>query len=240
MVTRISSIFREPEILRTPSFKLQENDIRTKEIQKLIKTLTAECIKEEYLGFSPQNLAGLDIYPSIILWTQVNDTFERISNEPTIIINPQITNSEWDFHRIDGCASINIRQWKDEDSDIVGVWINKYRPDNIEFKGLDINGVPTKKIFAGVQAHALHHELEHTKWILMTDNYNWRYALFQQQERYYIFPIKDIPKEFLNGSEIQFDYLEKYWNFKNYEMDLEDLYIETASGYMPVILWLPN
>ena len=229
----VSSIFREPEVLRTPSFELKEDEIRTKEIQDLIKVLVDECMKKQYLWFSPQNFVWLNTYPSIILWMPVDHNCNRIPNSfPTVIINPKITSYEWSFLRTDACAGIHMFENNSTDGDIVAMFVEKYRPDNIMFEGFDIQWNPIKQKFMWVEAHALHHELEHTQGILMTDGHNWNISLIEVEWAFFLMFSSDVEK-YTQGysitSEIRFDDISKL-RISTSRADLTNLIVATKEG----------
>jgi peptide deformylase len=77
--------------------------------------------------------------------------------DPTVVFNPEIVESDGEWVYEEGCLSIP------------GLYVEIVRPKQVLLRGIDIDGNPTEWEADEVQARMFQHELDHLHGVLMFD-----------------------------------------------------------------------
>lgn len=125
-------------------------------IRKLVKDL------KDTLAYQPEGI-GLAA-PQIAVHRRVvvvrlgaRSDHQREPSSPVALINPQITETGHEEKDFDGCLSFP------------GLYAETVRPHLLHVTGLDEWGQPFECIFGGLDAVAVHHEIDHLDGVLFID-----------------------------------------------------------------------
>lgn len=80
-----------------------------------------------------------------------------LDDEPTVIINPEIVESDGEWVYDEGCLSIP------------GLYVELLRPKRVLMRGLDLNGNTVELEADELEARMFQHELDHLHGVLMFD-----------------------------------------------------------------------
>ena len=80
-----------------------------------------------------------------------------MDDEPMVILNPTITESDGEWVYDEGCLSIP------------GLYVEMTRPKTVLMKGIDMNGNEISLEADELEARLFHHELDHLNGVLMFD-----------------------------------------------------------------------
>lgn len=166
---QVSSLFRDPQILRNSWGQIKSEDIRTNDIQRMTQILVDACISNGFIGISPQNLIFTDPMPSLAIapaWKGKEVDYDNMA----IIFNPRIISQSWNtLSKYEWCGWLQLFEWTDHGDDKSLLLVRKTRPKRIKVTWLDKNGEPITTRFEWLQRYCMHHEVDHTNGIVITD-----------------------------------------------------------------------
>lgn len=148
-------------ILRQKSAQLTTKDIRSPKIQKLIKDIQAFILSKKMgVGLAaPQT--GKSLALAVICIRPVKHRKE-VKEFDLVIINPQITKTYGrKIQQWEGCISGGPQK--------SGLFAKVPRYKKIELKYSDEKGRWQQKIFEGLAAHVIQHEVDHLNGLLFVD-----------------------------------------------------------------------
>ncbi len=147
-------------VLRETAKKVTSEEIKSQKIQQLIKNIR-HTLTEQKLGVglvAPQVGENLAISVIAILPTRHRPDVEPFE---LVIVNPKITKTFGNRKQIwEGCISAGKS----------GLFAKTPRYLKVEAEFLDENGEKHKKIFEGLQAQVVQHEIDHLNGILFMDH----------------------------------------------------------------------
>lgn len=131
----------------------------TRRVKKLVRDLK-DTLNDDPGGIglaAPQ----IDVHRRVVVVRlgggQNNEGNEREPDPPIALIDPQIVEAGDEKRDFDGCLSFP------------GLYGETVRPHHLRVTGLDEAGHPFDRVFAGLDAVVVHHEIDHLDGVLFID-----------------------------------------------------------------------
>lgn len=148
------------KVLRRKAILLTQSEIRSQKIQQLIKNMQF-TLTDKKLGVglaAPQVGLGLALSVIAIKSTRHRPEVEEFEE---VIINPKVTRTfGYRTQMWEGCISAGKS----------GLFAKTPRYKKVEVEYFDQSGKKRKKIFEGLQAQVMQHEIDHLNGILFVDH----------------------------------------------------------------------
>ncbi len=154
---KIVTINDNEEFLRKPSRKINSDELKSEEVQKLIKEMKKEITDND-------GEAGLSaVQAGKHLRIFVAQDYNEKGNPAKVFINPQMEYlGQVKITKEEGCLSI-IK----ENGEMIYGPVSRYR--RVRLKYIDEKGKKRKEKFSGFMARLIQHEYDHLDGILFTD-----------------------------------------------------------------------
>jgi peptide deformylase len=145
------------EIVQFPDPRLKQVSKPITEVDDALRELARDMIDDMYdepgIGLAaPQVGAGVRMF---VIDTEWSD--EEVGKNPTVVLNPEISDSEGTITWEEGCLSVP------------DYTANVDRAARITLRGTDLDGNPIEEAAEGLRAVCIQHEVDHLDGILFID-----------------------------------------------------------------------